>query len=115
MELKICPFCGNKAKLVNIEKDSLVEGSECNGGALIKCSGCTAAMSGKTNAEAVEAWNKRADGIALLQYENLRKHFNELVNDVLGSNYYNEGMDVYSADEFSCRDLKAKLKRKWLI
>lgn len=50
--------------------------------------------------------------IRLLQYENLRNHFQELINEVLGPDYYNEGMDVYTADEFVCRDLKDKLKKK---
>lgn len=50
--------------------------------------------------------------VRLWQYENLRKHFTELVKEVLGEGYYNEGMDVYTCDEFTCRDLKAKLKKK---
>lgn len=49
--------------------------------------------------------------ISLLQYKLLRENFQKLINDVLGPNYYNEGMDVYTCDEFSCRDLKNKLKR----
>jgi len=51
--------------------------------------------------------------ISLLQYDNLRKHFRQLVVDVLGESYYNEGMDVYTCDEYTCRDLKNKLKRGW--
>lgn len=51
--------------------------------------------------------------IMLLQYENLRKHFNKLVDDVLGVGYYNEGLDVYSCDEFTCRDLKTSFKKRW--
>jgi hypothetical protein len=50
-------------------------------------------------------------GIQLLQYANLRKHFSQLINDVLGPNYYNEGMDVYTCDEFTCRDLKDRMKK----
>ena len=49
------------------------------------------------------------DRIRLLQYENLRKHFMQLVHDVLGEHYYNEGMDVYTCDKLCCRDLKRKL------
>lgn len=51
--------------------------------------------------------------IALLQYENLRKHFRQLTIDVLGENYYNDGMDVYTCDELTCQDIKAKLKLRW--
>ena len=47
--------------------------------------------------------------IQSLQYRNLRQHFYQLVEDVLGKNYYNEGMDVYSSDGFCCRDLRRKL------
>lgn len=63
-----------------------------------------------------EVQNKKSvlpdEHVPLLQYNNLRKHFSQLINDVLGSEYYNEGMDVYSCDEYSCRDLKLKLKLK---
>jgi len=48
--------------------------------------------------------------MSLLQYENLRKHFQKLIKDVLGPDYYNMGMDVYTCDEFACQDLKSKLK-----
>lgn len=47
-----------------------------------------------------------------LQYKNLRKHFNSLVDHVLGKGYYNEGSDVYSCDELTCRDLKNAFKIK---
>lgn len=50
--------------------------------------------------------------IPLLQYKNLRKHFSQLVEDVLGKDYYNEGMDIYTCDEYCCRDLKKKLKEE---
>lgn len=54
------------------------------------------------------------DRIRLLQYENLRKHFRKLIEDVLGKDYYNMGADVYSCDEICCEDLRNKLiKRKW--
>ena len=56
---------------------------------------------------------KEEEQISLLQYENLRKHFSQLISDLLGEGYYNEGMDVYTCDEYACRDLKSKLKRKW--
>lgn len=50
--------------------------------------------------------------VVLLQYSNLRKHFSQLISDILGPNYYNEGMDVYHCDELTCRDLKSKIKRR---
>jgi hypothetical protein len=53
------------------------------------------------------------DKIRLLQYENLRKYFNEnLVDPILGKGYYNYGMDVYSCDEIITEDIKAKFE--WL-
>ena len=54
--------------------------------------------------------------IRLLQYDNLRKLFSQLIDDVLGTNYYNMGMDVYTCDELTCKDLKDRLcKRDCLI
>jgi hypothetical protein len=53
---------------------------------------------------------KQIDKIRLLQYENLRKHFNKLVKDVLGEDYYNLAMDVYTCDEQCCEDLRSKYK-----
>jgi len=50
--------------------------------------------------------------IRLRQYENLRKHFQKLIDEVLGKDYYNEGMDTYRCDEFCCRDLKDKMCRR---
>ena len=46
--------------------------------------------------------------IALLQYESLRKNFNRMVDEVLGPNYYNMGMDVYDADKFTCEHITWK-------
>lgn len=48
--------------------------------------------------------------IEMLQYKNLRKHFGNLIQNVLGTDYYNEGMDVYTCDELTCRDLQNKMK-----
>ena len=52
--------------------------------------------------------------IRLLQYENLRKHFQQMVKDVLGGDYYNMGMDVYECDRICCEDITRKAKRSWL-
>lgn len=48
--------------------------------------------------------------VRILQYESLRKHFKKLVDDVLGKDYYNMGMDVYECDRICCKDLKVKFK-----
>jgi hypothetical protein len=42
-----------------------------------------------------------------LQYENLRKCFQaNLIKPILGENYYNMAMDVYTCDECTTLDLK---------
>jgi hypothetical protein len=46
--------------------------------------------------------------ITLLQHESLRKHFNTMVTDVLGKDYYNMAMDVYEADRMCCEDITTK-------
>lgn len=43
--------------------------------------------------------------IELLQYQNLRMHFNRMVISILGENYYNYSYDVYEADKQSCIDI----------
>ena len=45
------------------------------------------------------------NGIYLEQYDNLRKHFQHLVEYILGKGYYNTGMDVYTCDILTCEDL----------
>lgn len=59
-----------------------------------------------------EQINTEVDRIRLLQYENLRRCFNALLESALGENYYNEGMDVYICDELSCRDLAKKIGKE---
>ena len=49
--------------------------------------------------------------IALLQYQSLRKHFDKMVDAVLGVDYYNMGMDVYTCDEFTCESITRKANR----
>jgi len=47
--------------------------------------------------------------IKLKQYENFRKCFNKnLIEPLLGKNYYNMGSDVYMADQLTTEDLKNK-------
>lgn len=52
--------------------------------------------------------------VSILQYNSLRKNFQKMVKNVLGSGYYNTGMDVYECDRLICEDItrKATMKRK---
>lgn len=59
-----------------------------------------------------EQINAEVDKVRLLQYENLRRCFNALLESALGENYYNEGMDVYICDKLSCRDLAKKIGKE---
>ena len=52
--------------------------------------------------------------IALLQYESLRENFHAMVNDVLGADYYNMGMDVYTCDKICCEDITLRANRSAL-
>mgnify|MGYP001278392732 CR=1 FL=1 len=108
-ELKPCPFCGG-TPYINTNWHGATSTS-------IKCKdcGCTTQIENGIDA-AIEVWNSRNNDherISLMQYENLRKHFNKLVDNVLGKDYYNMGMDVYTCDEITCEDLSKKLKKKW--
>ena len=49
--------------------------------------------------------------IALLQYNNLRKHFSIMVDNVLGVDYYNMAMDVYESDRICCEDITNKCNK----
>lgn len=51
--------------------------------------------------------------IRLLQYESLRKNFKALTESVLGKDYYNLGMDVYTSDAIACEDIALKAGAKW--
>ena len=49
------------------------------------------------------------DKIKELQYQNLRKCLEEnLINPILGEDYYNNAMDVYSCDKQITEDIKSK-------
>lgn len=67
------------------------------------------------NTEDYEFYKKFYDDnhIRLLQYDSLRKNFRELVEEVLGKDYYNMGMDVYSCDAESCEDIAREANRSW--
>ena len=40
-----------------------------------------------------------------LIYKNLRKNWNKLVDEILGKDYYNMGMDTYTCDDLTCEDI----------
>jgi hypothetical protein len=52
--------------------------------------------------------------IPLLQYKNLRENFNTLIDNVLGKDYYNLGMDIYECDRISCEDISRKANESLL-
>lgn len=47
------------------------------------------------------------DEIEKRQYKNLRICFNDMLDEVLGDCYYNDGEDVYMRDALACRDVIA--------
>lgn len=56
--------------------------------------------------------------IEQMQYDNLRKHFNEVVFEVLGEDYWNMAMDVYHSDIECCKAIieeYKKVKRKAML
>ncbi len=61
-------------------------------------------------------WDQEYEGevtaleIGLLQYSNLRNNINRVKNEVLGEDYWNVGMDVYTCDKFMCDSLIHKYK-----
>ena len=61
IKLKPCPFCGKQAIVNTIEPHTHIFAPlpDYGGGTFIECTGCTCAISGKTETEAVDAWNKR--------------------------------------------------------
>lgn len=48
--------------------------------------------------------------VSILQYNSLRKHFDKMVNSILGKDYYNTSMDVYECDRMCCEDITSKKK-----
>lgn len=52
--------------------------------------------------------------ISQLQYESLRKNFSKMIDDVLGSDYYNMAMDVYDSDRVCCEDITYKANQSLL-
>lgn len=67
-ELKPCPFCGNKSVSVAVDNVAYSLGLEEDTNFQIICSvtafGCGASSGWhETKAEAIEAWNRRADNV----------------------------------------------------
>ena len=62
-KLKPCPFCNGKAFSYYIKphKHGLVGMPDYNGGGFVECSSCGVALSGETEEQAKEKWNRRAD------------------------------------------------------
>ena len=61
-ELKKCPFCGGEAIIHTVEANTHVfakQMTDYGGGTFIECRKCTCALSGETEEEAIEAWNRR--------------------------------------------------------
>ncbi len=50
--------------------------------------------------------------VRVQQYNSLRKHFNKMVNEVLGEEYYNTEMDVYGSDQATCEDIVCRFRQK---
>lgn len=67
------------------------------------------------NSESYEFYKSFYDEnrVKILQYDSLRKNFHKMVNTVLGSGYYNMGMDVYECDRLSCEDITIRVKGFW--
>ena len=47
-----------------------------------------------------------------IQYKNLRDCFSKVVTEILGEDYYNMGMDVYTCDRLSAEDIIKALKKR---
>ena len=48
------------------------------------------------------------NNIRLAQYDNLRTRFSNMVNHILGINYYNDAYDVYECDKRCCEHIITK-------
>lgn len=75
-------------------------------GYLDKPKNCFFSSSGK---KCTNCWDREIPEVKVntveLLYSNLRKQFNKLSSSILGKNYYNMGLDVYSTDENTCDDI----------
>lgn len=55
------------------------------------------------------------DPLEKLQYQNLRKHFNDMTRKVLGEGYYNTESDVHGSDQTTCEDITKKVNCRSII
>ena len=89
-KLKRCPFCGGKAVIEVIEphRHIICKMPVYKGGAFIECTECGCTISGETETEATEKWNRRAnDGNpdkVVEQLENERKFWDHAYDRDLG-------------------------------
>lgn len=60
IELKPCPFCGSEGESFSDHGISIESGESCTR-SFVACVECSALVSGKTEEEAIAAWNRRAD------------------------------------------------------
>lgn len=69
----------------------------------------------KTNEKTPEFYKNfyEQNHATILIHENLRKHLKTVIDEVLGSDYYNMGGDVYQCDELVCKDIIYKAKGFW--
>ena len=64
--------------------------------------------------------NKPNCTISLL-YKNLRADYERLIEEILGADYYNMGMDVYTTDDLACTHMIREYRRikkelgKWQV
>lgn len=61
IKLKSCPFCGSEAhmEVIPAHKHIITDMPNCDGEAFIFCDSCSAAVSGRNEQDAAEAWNRR--------------------------------------------------------
>lgn len=52
--------------------------------------------------------DKEIAGVTMAIYKNLRRNYRDLTDTILGENYYNTAMDVYTCDNMITDDIKYK-------
>lgn len=55
--------------------------------------------------------DKEITGATMLIYKNLRKNYRYLTDTILGKNYYNMAMDVYTCDDMIAKDIEHKYNK----
>ena len=57
-------------------------------------------------------WCEKENECALVKiHRDLNEHYQKLINELLGEDYYNYGMDSYSCNSFSCEDMLHEIRR----